>query len=457
MPTNEYLLFATSGGANVVSQATWSGLPARGTGFQSGLAASNQLNKAWRQATMGSVALATMMAALTGNDVLDDGNVATFVATLQAAIRAASAGMPVGTVTGAATTYTAAQAGTMVVRTNGNVADNTMVDTLPGTGPGILAANSVVAVNNGDTASLLVIQAGAGAVLKDTATGFVVIGPGQSAEFISDGANYWPLSVPSRSRLRATTTMYVSTTGNNGNHGFLPGAPFATLDAAYSLGQSILDLNSNAVRFQLANGSYSGGLNAAQGGFVGQVGPTSVVINGSATPANVVMAVVNNDAFLAGPGTSFFVQGLTIQSTGTAKGIHSADGGFAQFGNIAFGAMTGGAAHVYSEGGTISAVAPYSITGGSGAHLFANGSGAKVTVLGNTISIAGTPAFSNAFANCLLGAEIFANGAVYSGATTGKRYASSYGGNISTGGGGASFFPGNVAGTADAATFANYS
>lgn len=85
MPTNDFKPFATGAGANVMSQADWVALAALVTGFQSGKASSAQINKAIRQALFISSALAQYTADKSGLDVLDDGNVAGFIAKMSAA------------------------------------------------------------------------------------------------------------------------------------------------------------------------------------------------------------------------------------------------------------------------------------------------------------------------------------------------------------------------------------
>lgn len=85
MPTNDFKPFATGAGANVMSQADWVALAALATGFQSGKASSAQINKAIRQALFISSALAQYTADKSGLDVLDDGNVAGFIAKMSAA------------------------------------------------------------------------------------------------------------------------------------------------------------------------------------------------------------------------------------------------------------------------------------------------------------------------------------------------------------------------------------
>lgn len=88
--TNDFLVFGGDGAANVISQADYALLGARLTGFQSGVAQSAQLNKAWRQSSIMAAVLAQFVADITGQNVVDDGSVATILANLKAAVRAQS-------------------------------------------------------------------------------------------------------------------------------------------------------------------------------------------------------------------------------------------------------------------------------------------------------------------------------------------------------------------------------
>ena len=77
MPTNDFQPFAVAGGANVVSQAQLLAASQRLTGFQSGVAPSNLMNKIWRQASFVSAALAQLAMDITQADVLDNGSLTT--------------------------------------------------------------------------------------------------------------------------------------------------------------------------------------------------------------------------------------------------------------------------------------------------------------------------------------------------------------------------------------------
>lgn len=97
--SNDFLPFATAGGANVLSQASYAALAAVATGYQSGVAQSAQLNKTWRQSSIIASMVAQFIVDQTGANAVDDGTIATLEANFIAALR--YAGVAVGTDTGA--------------------------------------------------------------------------------------------------------------------------------------------------------------------------------------------------------------------------------------------------------------------------------------------------------------------------------------------------------------------
>lgn len=93
--TNDFLPFAIGGGANVLPQVDYAALPALGTGFQSGTAVSEQLNKVWRQsATMAAVIARFIIDQIPTADVLDNGDLDAIVTSLIAAIQQAGIAKP---------------------------------------------------------------------------------------------------------------------------------------------------------------------------------------------------------------------------------------------------------------------------------------------------------------------------------------------------------------------------
>ncbi|KFK92014.1 MULTISPECIES: glycine-rich domain-containing protein [unclassified Serratia (in: enterobacteria)] len=92
MAKNEFLPFGTGANANVLSNADYQALAARVSGFSSGVAKSEELNTAWRQASVMAAVLGQFIADKSGNDVLDNGNLVTLQNSLLAALSAQAVG-----------------------------------------------------------------------------------------------------------------------------------------------------------------------------------------------------------------------------------------------------------------------------------------------------------------------------------------------------------------------------
>jgi hypothetical protein len=95
---NDFLAFATGGGANVLSQDDYAALSAVLTGYQSGVASSAALNKTWRQSSLMANVLAQLIVAKTGQPVIDDGTTATLLSNLASAMSVGSYAVDVGAV-----------------------------------------------------------------------------------------------------------------------------------------------------------------------------------------------------------------------------------------------------------------------------------------------------------------------------------------------------------------------
>jgi len=84
--SNQFLPFATSGGANALTPAEWAGLTAiLANGFQSGVASSEQFNTAFRQALAGTNLLGNFIKDQ-GFNALDDGNTVNLLNALKSAL-----------------------------------------------------------------------------------------------------------------------------------------------------------------------------------------------------------------------------------------------------------------------------------------------------------------------------------------------------------------------------------
>jgi hypothetical protein len=355
-------------------------------------------------------------------------------------------------VTGGSTTYAAAQAGFNVERSNSGTA--VMTDTLPGTGTAVLPANSVVTVTNADASASLAISAASGALIKGgrAINGFLYLGPGQTVQIQSDGSNYWPISVPTRIKMAANTTIFVATTGSDtASHGLTTGSAFLTTNHAWAFAQNSLDLNGFVLTIQHATGTYASTIQL-NGRMVGQNGPASVLIQGDlVTPANVVFpGVGSTTSVVADFGAQFQIQGVQISSA-SSQGLAVRDSGsVVNIQTINFGA-TSGAAITAVTGGTLRVVGSYAIVGSEGVHWNASAGGQITIEAAATITISASLTWATSFAFAQsVGVIIFDFSPTFAGAgagtgSTGVRWGANSNGVITTGG---ATLPGTVGGTA---------
>lgn len=245
---------------------------------------------------------------------------------------------------------------------------------------------------------------------------------------------------PGRIRLTANLTLYVSTTGNDNNDG-TSASPFATVQKAWDTLQRQYDLAGFSVTIQLAAGVYAAGAGCTSP-IMGATGPGSVTIQGdTVTPANVVISSGVSTCFSVQNFAQVTIKGMRL--TG-AYGLFVGGGGVVNYGNLDFGAAAQD--HIATNvSALVSAVGPYSISGGAINHInVARGEGV-VSLNGYTVTLTGTPAFSGSFAHCQKGlVEVY--GSTFTGTASGQRYNVNRNGVIDTNGGGASFLPGSVAG-----------
>lgn len=85
MPTNDFIGFASSGSANVMSQADFAAAHEQLVGVQPGPATSALANKIWRQGSNMAAALGDLMSAQ-GYDALDDGDISKLAKNLSMAV-----------------------------------------------------------------------------------------------------------------------------------------------------------------------------------------------------------------------------------------------------------------------------------------------------------------------------------------------------------------------------------
>jgi hypothetical protein len=257
------------------------------------------------------------------------------------------------------------------------------------------------------------------------------------------------LSVP-REVLTANRTYYVRTDGSDSNNGLAntSGGAFLTIQKAINVAVA-LDLSIYDVTIQIGAGTYSSVGNELKS----IVGAGKIIIVGDeTTPSNVTVTQTGSPTNSQGCFYAFGVKGLyslrgmkLTSATSPGYGINISGGSRIEFQNMNFGAIT--TYHVRAvDGATLEVTGNYTISGGAVGHVVASSS--IVRCQSRTITLSGTPAFSGQFANATAVGYYIASGLTFSGSlATGPRYSATLNGVVNTAGGGASYFPGDSAGS----------
>jgi hypothetical protein len=235
--------------------------------------------------------------------------------------------------------------------------------------------------------------------------------------------------------------VYAAATGSDSNDGLeaTPSGAFLTLAKAESAIRA-LDLGGFTATVQIGDGTYTAGVT-----ITGPYRGGNVTWQGNAgTPANVIISTTSADAFILQNGARATVKDLRPQTTTSGFGFRVQRMSTLSFTNLSFGACATGH-FLAADISAISASGAYSINGAASYHIYA-AANSVVRIEGTTVTITGTPAFGAQFVYAEQGAVIQAASLTFSGSATGTRYSVVQNGVINTGGGGASYFPGSVAG-----------
>ncbi len=255
-----------------------------------------------------------------------------------------------------------------------------------------------------------------------------------------------------RKRLTGNMNFYVN--GSSGSDttgtGLDTGASaWATLQKAITYIQQNVDLNGFVATVNVANGTYTGGVYAA-GPVVGMglTGSGRIRLLGdTTTPANVIISVTSADCVKAERGAFIAIAGFEFRTTTGGRCLVANDqatiliDGACRFGACAF-------EHAYAYNyGLILIAANYTVSGSAISHWLAMGG--RIVCVNLTVTTSGTPAFSGAWAWCGEHGSIICYGITFSGTgATGTRYTVYQNSLINTNGGGASYLPGSVGGSA---------
>lgn len=182
MSEQDFQPFGAQAGANVLTQADYIALPARLTGFNDGIAQPEQLNKVWRQSSVMASTIGQFIQDETGEDVLDNGDLAALLTQFKNAIAAATAAAAAGItdVVDTPQTVTATENATRYIL-NGDVTFTIAASTTLSTGFSVtldtINGSATINVNAAD-------HVNGGATLGGT----VEVPKGREARITTDGA-----------------------------------------------------------------------------------------------------------------------------------------------------------------------------------------------------------------------------------------------------------------------------
>jgi hypothetical protein len=272
--------------------------------------------------------------------------------------------------------------------------------------------------------------------------------PGSLPGTVASGGVYDNLVGGARELLTASRTYYVRTDGSDSNDGLTNTAAgaFASIQKAVTATQA-LDRSTFNVQISIGAGTF----NVTQVSLFGMgpgSGSVSIVGAGSTT-------IINASAH------GFYLRNVTITLqnfkviAAGGDGLRVEAGCYISHSGLDFGTCSGN--HIWFEQWTrVVCIGNYTISGGANCHVFGRYSGASYECYAKTITLSGTIAFASSFVAATMHGNIIHGACTFVGTATGKRYSADTGGIIDSGGGGANYFPGSIAGTGTTLAAAPY-
>lgn len=251
-----------------------------------------------------------------------------------------------------------------------------------------------------------------------------------------------------RQRATGPLTLYVKPTGSDTASGLTVADAFQTIQRAIDVLSADWDMAIFQATIQVRPGTYAE--NVVLKPVIGIATPTLQGDGG--IPTNVVISPAAGTAVVSVTGALPFkicwrISGFQITTSGTTNyGLFASFGAELRFSSIDFGPVSF-SHQVVQNYGTIECVGNYAVSGGSQFHGYAD-TGGILTGSGKTATLSGTPNFSNSFVSSTILSVIQWIGYTFAGTgATGKRYTGINNAVINTSGGGANYFPGDVAGS----------
>lgn len=270
-----------------------------------------------------------------------------------------------------------------------------------------------------------------------TAADTVLVALGKLQAQVSTKAN----AASVREKLTANRTYYVRTDGSDSNDGLAntSGGAFLTVQKAVDVVASI-DLSIYDVTIIVGAGTWTAHVTLKT-----LVGAGKVVIRGAnADMTSTVISTTSANCFDGVFVGHYRLQYMRLSTSGSGDCLQpSGAGAVVSWLDVEFSTCAG--SHVVAFGGAYAySAGSYTISGGANYHI----GGYDCTharIVGGTVTLTGTPAFSGAFAIASRNASLVIVNVTFSGSATGKRYAASMNGSILTFSG-ETFLPGDSAG-----------
>jgi len=258
----------------------------------------------------------------------------------------------------------------------------------------------------------------------------------------------------SKTRLTNSTTFYISTTGSDSADGKTPATAWATLQHGWDTVKNEYDIWGQQVVFQLADGTYTSGLQAA-GNLTGDYSAQQVTIRGNvANPGAVVIQPTGtNPSFSATWGAMYAIEGLKMDHHNTTSDMVMVG----QYATIAIGHVEFG--YNFNPWNDITAAflahvmiyADYTISGGGQTHMdIANDSSLVFPTNCNaglfTVTILNNPNFPAGFIYVASNAQAHVQAITWNGTVQGPRFVVEGNGIIDTCTNDLNYLPGNAPG-----------
>ncbi len=242
-------------------------------------------------------------------------------------------------------------------------------------------------------------------------------------------------------QLTAARTYYVLTTGSDSNTGLVntAGGAFLTIQKAIDTA-SALDNGGFSITIQIGNGTYTGANTLKT--FIGS--GSIIIVGDETTPSNCVVSITSGNCFSAtGVIGTYTIRGMRLKTITSGHGI-AVDSSYVEFQNIDFNAIASSSIFCQNNG-YVKGTGNYNITGGGQYHM--NVYKGTIISQGHTVTLTGTPAFSQSFIIDFVLGLIALNSTTWTGSATGTRYNINGNSVVDTGGQTTTWLPGNAVGS----------